>query len=175
MVITLYWVIMYLKRLSGRVHYGLVKIVPFQASHLDGIVLLEQRAFPVGPYTRRMLEHVFRNPQAFSLVAVDDESVAGYVVALPLGDQSADIESIAVDPDYQGKGTGGLLLDAIEREMSSRGFVNSVLEVRDRNIQAINFYRKHGYEITEHMPKYYHELYEGSRGAYRMIKDLKKN
>ena len=60
--------------------------------------------------------------------------IVGYVVALPLGDQSADIESIAVDPDYQGKGTGGLLLDAIEREMSSRGFVNSVLEVRDRNI-----------------------------------------
>ena len=122
-----------------------------------------------------MLEHVFRNPQAFSLVAVDNESIVGYVVVLPLGDQSADIESIAVDPDYQGKGAGGLLLEAIEKEMSSRGFANSVLEVRDRNTQAISFYKKHGYEIIEHMPKYYHELYEGSRGAYRMIKDLKKN
>lgn len=149
-------------------------IVPFQASHLDGIVLLEQRAFPVGPYTRRMLEHVFRNPQVFSLVAVDDSSIVGYVAALPLDEQSADIESIAVDPDYQGKGTGGLLLEAIEKEMAARGFADSVLEVRDRNVQAINFYRKHGYEIIEHMPKYYHELYEGSRGAYRMIKNLKE-
>ncbi len=122
-----------------------------------------------------MLEHVFRNPQAFSLVAVDDERIVGYVVALPLGDKSADIESIAVDPDYHRRGTGGLLLEAIEKEMASRGFVNSVLEVRDRNTQAINFYRKHGYEVIEHMPRYYHELYEGSRGAYRMIKTLKKN
>ena len=87
MVITLNWVNMYLKRLSYLAHYGLVKIVPFQASHLDGIVLLELRAFPVGPYTRRMLEHVFRNPQAFSLVAVEDESVVGYVVVLPRAGQ----------------------------------------------------------------------------------------
>ncbi len=175
MVITLIRVMILLKRLSVRVHYGVVKIIPFQATYLDGIVLLEQRAFPVGPYTRRMLEHVFRNPQAFSFVAIDDGKVAGYVVALPLGVESADIESIAVDPANQGNGTGGLLLDAIEQEMKARGFSSSVLEVRDRNTQAINFYRKHGYEIIEHMPKYYHELYEGSRGAYRMAKSLKKD
>ena len=144
----------------------------YRESDLDDIVELEKRAFTVGPYTRRMLKRLFRVRNSFNFVAEIDGNVAGYIMALPLGMNSADIESIAVDPEYQGRGIGGILMDRIEDEMRNRSIGLSILEVRDRNYESIEFYRKHGYREFEHLPEYYHEEFRGSRGAYRMIKRL---
>ncbi len=140
---------------------------------LDSIVMLEQRAFEVGPYSRRMLQRLFRIKNSFNMVAEDGGRVIAYVAAIPLGEDSADIESLAVDPDYQKMGVGAVLMDRIEEMMVERGISVSILEVRDRNSKAIRFYEKHGYKTVEHMPSYYHEIYLGSRGAYRMVKILK--
>lgn len=172
MVITLLWVI---NRTENTYHAGIcsqVEIRSYWSTDLDAIVELESRAFPVGPYSRRMLSAIFRNPLSFTFVADDGGKVVGYASVLPLDSSSADVESIAVDPDYQGKGIGGILLETIEKEMARRGYTRSVLEVRDKNEAAIVFYRRHGYEIISHMPRYYHELFGGSRGAYRMVKLL---
>ncbi len=149
-----------------------MEIRPYQPADLDSIVQLELRAFPVGPYSRRMLSSIFKNTLSFTFVADEGGKILGYASALPLDAESADVESIAVDPDYQGKGIGGILLDAIEGEMIRRGYTRSVLEVRDKNEAAIVFYKRHGYDIISHLPRYYHELFGGSRGAYRMSKLL---
>lgn len=151
-----------------------MEIRSYLSTDLDSIAALELRAFPVGPYTRRMLASVFRNTQSFAFVAIEDGKIVAYAAVLPLDSESADIESIAVDPDYQNRGIGGILLERIEAEMVSRGYRRSILEVRDRNEAAILFYKRHGYEIIEHMPRYYHEIFGGSRGAYRMSKSLLK-
>ncbi len=139
---------------------------------LNQIVRLEKRAFQVGPYSRSMLKRMFSVKASFSLVADDEGKVVGYVTAIPIGEMTADIESIAVDPDYQGKGVGGMLLNAVEVEIRKRGYMRSILEVRDKNFESIGFYRKHGYIEIEHLDTYYHEFYRGSRGAYRMEKIL---
>ncbi len=149
-----------------------MEVRAYRSADLDSIVELESRAFPVGPYSRRMLSSIFRNPLSFTFVAEEDGRIIGYASVLPLDAESADVESIAVDPDYQGRGIGGILLEAIEREMIRRRYKRSVLEVRDKNEAAIAFYRRHGYDIVSHMPRYYHELFGGSRGAYRMTKLL---
>ncbi len=144
----------------------------YKASDLDSICELEKKAFDVGPYTRRMLKHIFDSPKAFNFVAEEDERIVGYVVAFPLNETKADIETIAVNPDFHRKGTGSRLIAAIENEMRERGFGFSVLEVRSTNTEAINFYVKHGYHTIEHLHEYYTEVFRGSRGAYRMEKML---
>ena len=145
----------------------------FEPGDLDSIVDLEKRAFPVGPYTRPMLRKIFSTRGSFNIVAVEGSKVLGYVIALPLDDKSADVESIAVDPDLQRGGLGTTLLRLIEDVMREHSFQYSVLEVRDRNEEAMNFYRKHGYVAVTHLPTYYTEVFRGSRGAYRMVKKLK--
>ena len=144
----------------------------YKDSDLEGIVRVERESFPVGPYTRRMLKRVLELPQCFSFVAEENSEIVGYVAAIPLGGEAADVESIAVIPSFQKKGVGATLLDRIEEAMRERGFHQSILEVREKNESALAFYRNHGYQVTSHMPRYYREVYEGSRGAYRMSKNL---
>ncbi len=144
----------------------------FEPGDLDNIVLLEKRAFPIGPYTRSMLKKVFNTRGSFNYVAEENGKILGYIVALPLDDKSADVESIAVDPDLHRSGLGTILLGKIENAMRERSFQYSVLEVRDRNDEAINFYKKNGYVTITHMPTYYTEIFRGSKGAYRMVKKL---
>ncbi len=145
----------------------------FEPGDLDSIVDLEKRAFPIGPYTRPMLRKIFNTRGSFNVIAVEGGKVMGYVIALPLDDKSADVESIAVDPDLQRSGLGTTLLKLIEDGMRGHSFQYSVLEVRDRNDEAINFYRKHGYVAITHLPTYYTEVFRGSRGAFRMVKKLR--
>ena len=144
----------------------------YQPGDLDGLAELEKRAFPVGPYTRAMLRRIFHMKDSFSIIAEEDGRISGYAIALPLDGTTAAVESIAVDPDFQRTGLGSALMERIEEQMKQREFKVSILEVRDENREAIGFYIKHGYKIISHMPSYYHEVFRGSKGAFRMRKQL---
>lgn len=144
----------------------------YRKGDLDQLTELERRAFPVGPYTRSMLRRVFNREDSTAIIAEEEGRIAGYVVSIPLDPESSDVESIAVDPDFQRTGLGSQLLHQIEDRMKKSGFIYAILEVRDRNLEAIAFYEKHGYEKLAHMPTYYHELFRNSKGAYRMRKKL---
>lgn len=144
----------------------------FKKDDLSEIKRLENQAFKIGPYSKRMLKRIFTAPRSFNIIAEEEKSIVGYAVVLPLGDGSFDLESIAVDPNSQSKGIGKMLIREMERQMLARGGKVSVLEVRDINDKAIKFYQSNGYEITEHMEKYYKLKEKESRGAYRMVKKL---
>jgi len=152
-----------------------LKIRNFVDDDLPAIVGLEARAFEVGPYSRRMLKRIFKMKGSFNIIAEEDNKILGYAVAMPLDLFSADIESIAVNPAYHGRGIGTVLIKEIEAEMVRRGYLHSILEVRDRNEEAIGFYKKNGYTNLEYLPEYYGEAFRGSRGAIRMHKFMKRD
>ncbi len=144
----------------------------YRKSDLESIVRLEERAFEVGPYTIHMLREILHDPQSYSLVAVEGEVIAGYITILPIDKLHADVESIAVDPDFGGRGIGKTLMMRGEEWMSRNHFRYSVLEVRDKNDVAIAMYLKLGYSIKEKLHSYYELEYHGSKDGYRMEKDL---
>ena len=144
----------------------------YDKKDLESIVKLEERAFEVGPYTIHMLREILHDPESYSLVAVEDNSIAGYITILPIDKFHADIESIAVDPDFGGRGIGKALMVRGENWMKKNHFRYSVLEVRDKNEVAIGMYLKLGYSIKEKLHSYYELEYHGSRDGYRMEKDL---
>lgn len=55
------------------------------------------------------------------------------------------VERICIDADYREKGIGKLLMEKIEAEGAKRGF--SAFKLNSQ-VQAINFYRKLGYEVS---------------------------
>jgi ribosomal protein S18 acetylase RimI-like enzyme len=56
---------------------------------------------------------------------------------------------IGVDPVYQGKGYGGMLLQEFERISNELGYDHLMLTVRSNNIQAIRSYQRNGWITTE--------------------------
>ncbi len=81
--------------------------------------------------------------------------VVGYVIGFEERGGVGHVASIAVLPEYRGRGFGKALLGAIEKAFVSRGLRESVLEVSVENKVAINLYKKMGYVIEGRIKNYY--------------------
>lgn len=79
------------------------------------------------------------------LVAEDDGEVVGYAGLVVTGPQ-ADVQTLAVRTDRQGRGEGGTLLRALLEEARRRGAAEVLLEVRAENAAAQALYSRHGFE-----------------------------
>jgi ribosomal protein S18 acetylase RimI-like enzyme len=88
------------------------------------------------------------------------------------GTEVAGIETLNVDPIFQGRGIGKKLLKAAEEDMYDYGIKKIRLEVSLYNISAINLYEKTGYRKKNILKNYYKITQYGTYDAYRMIKEL---
>lgn len=76
---------------------------------------------------------------------------AGMMCVLPL----ADVQTLAVAPESQGRGLGAQLLGLIEQESRRRGAEDLLLEVRADNPQAQRLYLRTGFETIHQRRHYY--------------------
>lgn len=65
--------------------------------------------------------------------------------AIPRPNRSFGILSIAVDPEFQGRGIAQILMEDAEREARDSGFKYMFLTVATENLRAIRFYEKMGW------------------------------
>ncbi len=144
----------------------------FKNSDLSDISKIEDSSFSVGAYSLIMLKSMIYSNSSFTVVIEENNKIIGYGTAAKLNKNSMDIESIAILPDYQKKGYGTKLIDAIEDEIKNRSCKTVILEVREKNENAKNFYLNHGYKIIDFIENYYLLEFNGSRNAYRMEKHL---
>ncbi len=147
-----------------------MKLRPFNDNDLKDISKIENASFSVGPYSLIMLKSMIYSNSSFTIVVEENNKIIGYGTAAKLNKDSMDIESIAILPEYHGKGYGSKLIEAIENEIKKRGYKKLVLEVREKNENAKNFYLNHGYKIINPLENYYLLEFKGSRNAYRMEK-----
>ncbi|MBG6085448.1 ribosomal protein S18-alanine N-acetyltransferase [Zhihengliuella flava] len=76
---------------------------------------------------------------------------AGMMCVLPI----ADVQTIAVDSQFEGRGLGTAFLQAIIDESRTRGAENVMLEVREDNQRAQQLYERHGFRQIHVRPNYY--------------------
>jgi ribosomal-protein-alanine N-acetyltransferase len=87
-------------------------------------------------------------------VLLEDDAVIGYAgLAVVAG--SADVQTVAVRADRQGRGLGGVLLDALLAEAAARGCTEVLLEVRADNAAAIGLYAARGFTTIATRRRYY--------------------
>ena len=149
-----------------------MKIDRITDDDLRKLVRLEERAFTVGPYSADMLRYALSESGDMAFKVEDEENIIAYIMACPVSDSSLDIESVAVDPEYRGKGLAKALFQHIEDIAKQRGYEKIVLEVREHNREAIGLYEKLGFKKKEFLKNYYSEKLNGSRNAFRMEKRL---
>jgi [ribosomal protein S18]-alanine N-acetyltransferase len=93
-------------------------------------------------------------PNRSFLVALDGDRVVGYGGVMVTG-ADADVQTIGVARDQQGRGTGRELLRALRAACVEAGATHLLLEVRADNEPAQNLYRSEGFEQIARRRGYY--------------------
>lgn len=130
-----------------------MKYIPMNEDHICQIAELERLCFN-DPWSENSIASELNNKLSLWLVAVDSETVVGYVGSQTVLGET-DMMNIAVHPDYRKQGIGTGLILALIRELSSRGSHSLMLEVRASNEQAISVYSKLGFSEIGRRRNYY--------------------
>ena len=114
---------------------------------------LEKLCFSM-PWTREQLESQLPDAQHVFLVAVDGESVLGYVGMMFVLDEGY-ISNVAVSPEARRCGIGDALIAELLLRAEEKALSFVTLEVRESNEAAIRLYQKHGFQKVGLRKKYY--------------------
>ena len=134
-----------------------------RAGDVDGILALE-RSFPGDRMSARSVRRFIGAPGACVRVAAVGTRIAGALVLLLRRNSCwARIYSVAVDPDFRGRGIGRRLVLAAEADARRRGCAGVTLEVREDNAAARALYEQMGYRVDAVLPGYYEDAAPGIR------------
>ena len=128
------------------------RLEPLDASRLDALLQIEQRAYP-HPWTRGNFMDALRSGY-HARVLLAGEELLGYYVAMQ-GVDEVHLLNITVSPNYQSQGWGRVMLDALALWTRGLGAQWLWLEVRVSNTRAIAVYEAHGYRRVGLRKNYY--------------------
>ncbi len=131
----------------------MIEILEMTAAHTWQIAELEKVCFH-DPWSENSIASELGNRLSLWLVAVDGETVVGYV-----GSQSVlgetDMMNIAVAPDYRRQGIAEKLVTELISGLRQKGNHSLMLEVRVSNTSARQLYDKLGFEQVGLRKNYY--------------------
>ena len=158
----------YLKDDYDKGHFKTIvrKMLP---SDMDAVMKIESEVF-VSPYTEaQMLYELNENPVSHLYCAVVDNEVVGFV-DFSITFNSAYISQIGVKESFRRKGIGNLLIGQIIKDCESQEdpveFLT--LEVRESNVAAQTFYKKHKFQAVTVKKAYY----SNGENAIAMVRSL---
>jgi ribosomal-protein-alanine N-acetyltransferase len=123
--------------------------------HIDAVLPIEERVFVDDRWTARTYwSELGQIGTRHYLVALDGDEVVGYGGLCDYPDE-AFVQTIAVSPATQGRGVGGLLLQALLDEAARRRQRTVSLEVRADNEPAKRLYARFGFRQTAVRRGYY--------------------
>ncbi len=148
------------------------KIIKVLLTDLDMICFLEESIFSAEDrFSRRQLRYLLLSPRVIFLLCKCDQNPVGYGIALfnrlRNGRRKGRIYSIGILDRFRHQGAGSLLLPALEGWLVEKGVSFITLETKKGSGGAGAFFHKHGYVITQILPRYY-----GASHGIRMKKNV---
>ncbi len=137
-----------------------IDVRPFERRNLDRIAEIERDSFGKDAWPAKAFLAYWRESPELFFVARHGRRIAGYSVT-ETNWRGAELESIAVDPRYRGRGVARALLDATIAQLRT-GTLR--LMVSTANAPALRFYRQYGFVRTRLVKRYY----GAGRDAWRM-------
>ena len=131
-----------------------------QPTALDVPVLtsLERTLFPDYPWSQAQFKEEIAGigTSREFLLALNDGSVVGYAgIMVVAAGVPADLLTIAVLPDFRGKGIAQSMLADLESWAKAKSATEVILEVDTKNESAIRLYEFAGYEKISTRANYY--------------------
>ena len=142
--------------LDGEINIRSMRIEDIEQVH-DIDVLSFPTPWPSSSYRFELMD----NPTSLSWVAEmalpgGKTRVIGMIVVW-LVTEEAHIATIAVHPNYRGRGVARKLLATCLQVTACKGAKRSTLEVRAGNMIAQSLYRSFGFQVAGHRPRYYQD------------------
>ncbi|XAS65864.1 ribosomal protein S18-alanine N-acetyltransferase [Pseudarthrobacter sp. So.54] len=127
------------------------------AADVPAVHELERALFPVDAWPLHMFVAELAQAETRRyLVAEAAGRIVGYAGLMCI-EPIADVQTIAVVPEQEGKGIGSALLTELIRESRQRGAQDVLLEVRADNPRAQQLYLRYGFEQIHVRPRYYRD------------------
>lgn len=127
------------------------------AGDLPVVHALEVRLFPVDAWPLQMFhDELAQQDTRHYLVAEVQGQIVGYAGLMCI-EPIADVQTIAVVPEQEGRGIGSALLAELIAESRRRRAEDVLLEVRADNPRAQQLYRRFGFEQIHIRPRYYRD------------------
>ena len=142
-------------------------ILEMNADHVAQVAALERLCF-ADPWSEKSIASELNNPLALWLVAVEGDSVVGYIGSQTVLDES-DMMNVAVHPDHRRRGVAEALVTALSDALKARGSVSLTLEVRASNEPAKALYEKLGFALAGRRPNYYRNPREDALILRKML------
>jgi len=120
---------------------------------------LENKTFST-PWSRESFAEMVDNQNAFFLLAMDEERLAGTCGIITVAGEG-DISNVAVDEAYRRQGIAyKLVKEAMETASREYAVTEFTLEVRVSNESAIKLYEKLGFASEGIRPRFYEKPVE---------------
>jgi len=138
-----------------------------KSSDLDTLWRIDQACFPPGiSYSRLELAVSMRRPGSFTIVAEQPRgrtksfgdqpgTILGFLVSQTEAKKTGHIVTIDVVGNARRAGIGSRLMVAAEERLRAAQIESVYLETMVSNVSAIEFYKRHGYQIVRTEEHYY--------------------
>ena len=134
----------------------------YQPDDFNTLWEIDQSCFPAGiAYSQSELKTYIRRWQTFTLVAESDGSlrtdrrILGFLVAEGSRRGIGHIITIDVRSPSRRHHVGSALLEAAEVRLRAAKCDSVRLEAAVDNVSALAFYKRHGYDVIQTVPRYY--------------------
>lgn len=125
-----------------------MQVRPMMPADLDRVLQIAGQLEHAPNWPPSAYEAVFdpEKPRRIACVAENSETktVIGFAIML-VTPPEAELETIAVAPEFQRQGVAGLIFGALVALARQSEVIRIVLEVRASNLDAVAFYRSHGF------------------------------
>ncbi len=135
-----------------------IELRHMEKGDIEQIMAIENLSFPA-PWAEYAFQSELRNRFAVYYVAVHGKKVVGYCGAW-LFSGEAHITTVAVHPDWRGRGLGKMFMNTLINHARSCGATNMILEVRPSNAEARILYQNLGFRQIGCRRNYYLETRE---------------
>lgn len=123
---------------------------------IPSLLSIENALFQDEAWSREVFESEFAllgTTRTYRVMEENKEIVAYFGLAIV--DDTADITTIAVKADFQGRGIGTKLMKEILGIAASKNLRKIMLEVKPENLAAISLYQKFNFEVIGLRRNYY--------------------
>ena len=124
---------------------------------INPLLNLENQCFSTDALSRSSFRYFIKSGKNDLIVSIANKKVmVGYFLILyRKGGRNGRLYSLAVHPEWQGRGLGRIFIARIASKLKKRGHNVLILEVRGDNLSAISLYKKMGFDKILEIPNYY--------------------